>query len=79
VVAPVRWVGIGKNALGAPAQGLASITHDREVLTEPSDASATLLYDVPGERWDVEVIEALGLIGPSSPHSRQGWRRRLAI
>ena len=32
-----------------------------EVLTEPSDASATLLYDVPGERWDTEVIEALGL------------------
>ncbi len=31
------------------------------VLTEPSDASATLLYDVPGERWDTEVIEALGL------------------
>ena len=31
------------------------------VLTEPSDASATLLYDVPGERWDVEVIETLGL------------------
>jgi xylulokinase len=31
------------------------------VLTEPSDASATLLYDVPGERWDSEVIEALGL------------------
>ena len=31
------------------------------VLTEPSDASATLLYDVPGERWDAEVIEALGL------------------
>jgi xylulokinase len=32
-----------------------------EVLTEPSDASATLLYDVPGERWDTEVIDALGL------------------
>jgi xylulokinase len=31
------------------------------VLTEPSDASATLLYDVPGERWDTDVIEALGL------------------
>ena len=32
-----------------------------EVRTEPSDASATLLYDVPGERWDTEVIDALGL------------------
>jgi xylulokinase len=31
------------------------------VLTEPSDASATLLYDVPGERWDTEVIAAFGL------------------
>ncbi len=32
-----------------------------DVLTEPSDASATLLYDVPGERWDTEVMGALGL------------------
>ena len=32
-----------------------------EVLTEPSDASATLLYDVPGDRWDTEVMGALGL------------------
>ena len=29
--------------------------------TEPSDASATLLYDLPGEDWDAEVIECLGL------------------
>jgi xylulokinase len=28
---------------------------------EPSDASATLLYDVPGDRWDLEVVGALGL------------------
>jgi xylulokinase len=28
---------------------------------EPSDASATLLYDVPGDRWDLEVVAALGL------------------
>ena len=32
-----------------------------EVRTEPSDASATLLYDVRGEQWDTEVIDALGL------------------
>ena len=28
---------------------------------EPSDASATLLYDVIGDRWDLEVVGALGL------------------
>ena len=28
---------------------------------EPSDASASLLYDVPGDRWDLEVVSALGL------------------
>lgn len=28
---------------------------------EPSDASATLLYDVAGDRWDAEVVDALGL------------------
>src|SRR5580693_8127027 len=32
-----------------------------EVRAEPSDASATLLYDVPGDRWDLEVVSALGL------------------
>jgi xylulokinase len=32
-----------------------------EVHAEPSDASATLLYDVPGDRWDLEAVGALGL------------------
>jgi len=32
-----------------------------EYHAEPSDASATLLYDVPGDRWDLEVVSALGL------------------
>ncbi len=32
-----------------------------EVLAEPSDASGTLLYDVPGDRWDTETVSALGL------------------
>ena len=28
---------------------------------DPSDASATLLYDVPADRWHIELVEALGL------------------
>jgi len=32
-----------------------------EARAEPSDASATLLYDVPGDRWSEPVVEALGL------------------
>jgi xylulokinase len=32
-----------------------------EFHAEPSDASATLLYDVIGDRWDLEVVGALGL------------------
>lgn len=35
-----------------------------EVAAEPSDASATLLYDVMGDGWDVAVMSALGL----APH-----------
>lgn len=29
--------------------------------TDPSDASATLLWDIPGDRWAAEVIAAVGL------------------
>jgi xylulokinase len=32
-----------------------------EFQAEPSDASATLLYDPVGDRWDLEVVSALGL------------------
>ena len=32
-----------------------------DIQAEPSDASATLLYDVMGDRWDLEVVSALGL------------------
>jgi xylulokinase len=32
-----------------------------EFQAEPSDASATLLYDVMGDRWDFSVVSALGL------------------
>jgi xylulokinase len=31
------------------------------VHAEPSDASATLLYDIMGDRWDLAVVSALGL------------------
>jgi xylulokinase len=32
-----------------------------EFHAEPSDASGTLLYDVPGDRWDLATVSALGL------------------
>jgi xylulokinase len=32
-----------------------------EFQAEPSDASGTLLYDVPSDRWDLEAVSALGL------------------
>lgn len=32
-----------------------------EFRSEPSDASATLLYDVVADTWDTEVVHALGL------------------
>ena len=33
----------------------------REAAAEPSDASATLLYDLPADCWDYDAVEALGL------------------
>jgi xylulokinase len=35
--------------------------------TEPSDASATLLYDLTGDAWDVDVVDALGLDAAKLP------------
>ena len=32
-----------------------------EAATEPSDASGTLLYDIPGEGWDLEIRDVLGI------------------
>ena len=34
-----------------------------QFLSEPSDASATLLFDVLGDAWDGDIVEALGLNG----------------
>ncbi len=48
-----RWALSPKDWLRARLTG--------EVHAEPSDASATLLYDVMGDRWDLEVVGALGL------------------
>jgi xylulokinase len=51
--AEARWVLQPKDWLRARLTG--------EIHAEPSDASATLLYDVMGDRWDHEVVSALGL------------------
>jgi xylulokinase len=63
VYAGSRWALSPKDWLRARLTG--------EVQAEPSDASATLLYDVPGDRWDLEVVSALGLdagmLGPLLP------------
>jgi len=48
-----RWAPAPKDWLRARLTG--------EIHAEPSDASASLLYDVPGDRWDLEVVGALGL------------------
>ena len=41
--------------------------------SEPSDASATLLYDIHGDTWDLDVVDALGLdpaiLPPLLPHA----------
>ena len=51
--AEARWALQPKDWLRARLTG--------EVHAEPSDASASLLYDVMGDRWDREVVSALGL------------------
>ena len=53
VYAGTRWALSPKDWLRARLTG--------EFHAEPSDASATLLYDVIGDRWDLEIAEALGL------------------
>ncbi len=53
-VAPKDWLRV---ALAGPDA----------IATDPSDASATLLWDVPGNRWDAEVCELLGIDAGSAP------------
>lgn len=47
-VQPKDWLRV---ALGGPGA----------LAADPSDASGTLLWDVPGNRWDAEVCEILGV------------------
>ena len=51
--AAARWALQPKDWLRARLTG--------EFQAEPSDASGTLLYDVPGDRWDLATVGALGL------------------
>jgi xylulokinase len=51
--AGARWALQPKDWLRARLTG--------EVKAEPSDASGTLLYDVPGDHWDLAAVSALGL------------------
>jgi len=53
VVARARWALQPKDWIRARLTG--------EFATEPSDASATLLYDVLAQGWDRDVIAALGI------------------
>ncbi|HET6687317.1 MAG TPA: FGGY family carbohydrate kinase, partial [Jiangellaceae bacterium] len=51
--AVTRWALQPKDWLRAQLTG--------QFVAEPSDASATLLYDILGDSWDVEVVAELGL------------------
>lgn len=51
--AATRWALQPKDWLRARLTG--------QFRAEPSDASATLLYDLDGDRWDTDVVAALGL------------------
>jgi xylulokinase len=53
VYADTRWAVQPKDWIRSRLTGL--------MQSEPSDASATLLFDVPGDQWDRETVEALGL------------------
>lgn len=51
--ADARWALLPKDWIRGRLTG--------EIYAEPSDASATLLYDVAGDRWDLDVVRELGL------------------
>ncbi len=58
-LAATRWALQPKDWLRAQLTG--------EIATEPSDASATLLYDLTTDAWDTEVIDAIGLDAATLP------------
>ncbi|MGB3632725.1 MAG: xylulokinase [Rubrobacteraceae bacterium] len=45
-----------------------------EISTEPSDASATLLYDLFSDDWDYKVVETLGLRGELLAPLTSSWK-----
>lgn len=53
VVATMRWALQPKDWVRLQLTG--------EIHTEPSDASATLMYDVVGDTWDKDVVDVLGV------------------
>ena len=57
--AATRWALQPKDWLRAQLTG--------RFATEPSDASATLLYDIAGDTWDADVLDALGLDAAKLP------------
>jgi xylulokinase len=57
--AATRWALQPKDWLRAQLTG--------RFATEPSDASATLLYDVAGDAWDADVLHALALDAAKLP------------
>jgi xylulokinase len=57
--AATRWALQPKDWLRAQLTG--------RFTTEPSDASGTLLYDVTADRWDPDVVTALGLDAEKLP------------
>ena len=62
--ARARWALQPKDWLRAQLTG--------KVAAEPSDASATLLYDVPGDRWDLEIDFGIGARRePAGPAARR--------
>ena len=70
---PERWARCAR--ILAPKDWLRSrITGEVPVVSDPSDASATLLYDVAGDRWSATAARLAGLdVGQLSPLVDAAW------
>ena len=53
----------------AAGEGFRSLSPDGALATEPSDASATLMYDTAHMRWSTEILDAVGFRHRSFPTS----------